>query len=288
MAHAKVKLIPRKQALVDKGRTLKGKTLRVAVSIESRMAESILKAIDRMTRETEREIRKLFEANNYAGDYGMDANIGAQARILMNGLNVQFDQMFARVATPITETMLDQVDKNSAATLKSSLLDMAGTMTFKTDIMTGPLQEMIAASAAESVALIKRVPAKYLDQITGNVMRAITQGNGLQDIVPMLEKQKVQVRNWAQNVAMDQTRKVYNGLNAGRMQALGIEKYRWVHSGGSNQPRDYHQHVLNGQIFSLDKDPIIQLKPRVRGKPGFLPYCRCTMCPVIEIDGKIV
>ena len=288
MAHAKVKLIPRKQALVDKGRTLKGKTLRVAVSIESRMAESILKAIDRMTRETEREIRKLFEANNYAGDYGMDANIGAQARILMNGLNVQFDQMFARVATPITETMLDQVDKNSAATLKSSLLDMAGTMTFKTDIMTGPLQEMIAASAAESVALIKRVPAKYLDQITGNVMRAITQGNGLQDIVPMLEKQKVQVRNWAQNVAMDQTRKVYNGLNAGRMQALGIEKYRWVHSGGSNQPRDYHQHVLNGQIFSLDKDPVIQLKPRVRGKPGFLPYCRCTMCPVIEIDGKIV
>ena len=288
MAHAKVKLIPRKQALVDKGRTLKGKTLRVAVSIESRMAESILKAIDRMTRETEREIRKLFEADNYAGDYGMDANIGAQARILMNGLNVQFDQMFARVATPITETMLDQVDKNSAATLKSSLLDMAGTMTFKTDIMTGPLQEMIAASAAESVALIKRVPAKYLDQITGNVMRAITQGNGLQDIVPMLEKQKVQVRNWAQNVAMDQTRKVYNGLNAGRMQALGIEKYRWVHSGGSNQPRDYHQHVLNGQIFSLDKDPVIQLKPRVRGKPGFLPYCRCTMCPVVEIDGKIV
>lgn len=288
MAHAKVKLIPRKQALVDKGRTLKGKTLRVAVSIESRMAESILKAIDRMTRETEREIRKLFESDNYAGNYGMDANIGAQARILMNGLNVQFDQMFARVATPITETMLDQVDKNSVATLKSSLLDMAGTMTFKTDIMTGPLQEMIAASAAESVALIKRVPAKYLDQITGNVMRAITQGNGLQDIVPMLEKQKVQVRNWAQNVAMDQTRKVYNGLNAGRMQALGIEKYRWVHSGGSNQPRDYHQHVLNGQIFSLDKDPIIQLKPRVRGKPGFLPYCRCTMCPVVEIDGKIV
>ncbi len=288
MAHAKIRLMPRKQAQLDKTRMLSGKTLRISVAIESRYAETLLKYIERMTRETEREVRKLFEADNYAGEYGMDANIGAQGRILMNSLSEQFEAMFARVSGEATDTMIDQTDKNSSATLKSSLKDIAGGITFKTDIMTGELRETIAASAAESVALIKRVPAKYLDQITGGVMRAITSGNGLQDIVPLLAKQKVQVKNWAINVAHDQTRKVYNGLNAGRMKALGLNKYRWVHSGGSNDPREYHMNVLNGNIYSLDKPPIIQLKkgktPQVRGKPGDLPFCRCTMCPVLSFE----
>jgi uncharacterized protein with gpF-like domain len=288
MPLAKIKLNPRKQALADKGRVLKGKALRVSVAIESRFADTLLKAIRRMTRTTEREIKKLFEADNYAGDYGMDANIGSQARILMNSLYDRFDQMFADIAAQSTDEMIDQADKNSAATLKLSLREIGAKMTFKTDVMTGEMREMISASAAESVALIKRVPAKYLDQITGGVMRAITSGNGLADIVPLLEKQNVQVKNWAQNVAMDQTRKIYNGLNAGRMSALGMNKYEWLHSGGSNEPRHYHQHVLNGQIFSLDDPPIIQeakgAQKEVRGKPGDLPYCRCTMRPIVDFS----
>jgi SPP1 gp7 family putative phage head morphogenesis protein len=284
MPHAKIRLIPRRQAQAEKGKTLRGKTLRVAVSIEARYAETLLKHIERMTRETEREIRRLFEADNYAGDYGMDANIGSRARIVMNTLTAKFDEMFARVAGPTTDIMVDQVDKNSAATLKSSLKEIAGHLTFKTDIMTGKLQEMIAASAAESVALIKRVPGEYLEQITGGVMRAITSGNGLEDLVPLLEKQKVQVKNWAQNVAMDQTRKVYSGLQAGRMNALGIQKYEWVHSGGSNHPREYHRDVLNGKIFRLDDPPIIDLRTGERGKPGDAINCRCTMRPIVSFE----
>jgi uncharacterized protein with gpF-like domain len=237
-----------------------------------------------MSTEVEREIKKLFEEDNFAGDYGMDANIGAQARILMNTLNSKFDSMFARIALPVTQTMVDQTDSNSASTLKSSLKGIAETISFKTDVMTPALREMISASTAESVALIKRVPAKYLDQITGGVMRAITSGNGLQDIVPLLEKQKVQVKNWARNVAMDQTRKVYNGLAAGRMAALGMNTYEWLHSGGSNHPRIYHKTFLNGKIFRLDKPPIIDKKSGARGKPGDAPFCRCQMRPILAFD----
>lgn len=284
MAHAKIRLLPRKQSSLKKGSVLRGKALRVSVSIGARMSDKILKNIAMMTRITEREIRQLFEADNYAGSYGMDANIGSQARILMNSLSDRFETMFASIASPVTDEMIDQVDGNSAATLKSSLREIGAEMTFNTDIMTAELRETIAASAAESVALIKRVPAKYLDQVTGGVMRAITSGNGLADIVPLLEKQKVEVKNWAQNVALDQTRKVYNGLNAGRMEALGMTKYEWIHSGGSNHPRDYHKNVLNGQIFSLDNPPIIDKKTGERGKPGDLYFCRCTMRPIVSFD----
>ncbi len=268
MAHAKIRLLPNKR-----NKTIKGKTLRVAVSIETRYAERLLAVIDRMTRIAEREVKRLFEADNYAGDYAMDANIGSQARILTNSLASRFDDMFARIAQPVTDTMIEQADNNSAATLKTSLRDIGADMTFSTDIMTAELRETIAASAAESVALIKRVPAKYLDNITGGVMRAITSGNGLEDIYPLLEKQKVEVRNWVKNVAMDQTRKVYNSINAGRMKALGMTKYEWVHSGGSNHPRAYHKDVLNGKIFSLEDPPIIDKKSGLRGKPGDAVYC---------------
>ena len=284
MSHAKVRLLPRKQSSLKKGSILRGKALRVSVSIGARMSDKLLKHIAMMTRITEREIRQLFEADNYAGSYGMDANIGSQARILMNSLSDRFEAMFASIANPVTDDMIDQVGGNSAATLKSSLREIGADMTFKTDIMTAELRETIAASAAESVALIKRVPAKYLDQITGGVMRAITSGNGLADIVPLLEKHKVEVRNWAQNVSMDQVRKVYNGLNEGRMTALGMDKYEWLHSHGSNHPREYHRDVLDGTICSLKNPPIINPKTGVRGKPGDEPFCRCTMRPIVSFE----
>ena len=286
MAHKKIRLSKKKQAWVDQfGREiLRGKTLNVSVGIAARASDRIIKRIEDMERMTRKALEELFAGENYHGDYTADANIGKQAGVVLNKLSGQFDEMFNRIAKPVAETMVNQVDKNSAVTLKGSLMDVAGHMQFKTDVLTGELREMLSATVNMSVNLIKRVPAEYLDSISGSVLSAIQSGNGLQDIVPMLEKQGVKVRNWAKNVALDQTRKAYNGLNAGRMEALGMKKYEWVHSGGSDEPRMYHRDVLDGQIFSLDDDPVIDLKTGERGKPGQAINCRCTMRPVISFD----
>lgn len=89
----------------------------------------------------------------------------------------------------------------------------------------------------------------------------------------------------ARNVAMDQTRKVYSNVNAARMQALGVKKFEWVHTGGSQHPRKDHQE-LSGKVFSLDDLPVIGVMygNEVRGKPGDLPYCRCTMRPIVSFE----
>ena len=285
MAHRKIKFSPGQKAKLNDGSALKGKVLRVSVGVAGRMQNTLLRYIDKMVKETEREVRKLFEADEYAGTYGMDdKNIGSQARILTNKLYKRFEEMFDKVAAPITDQMVGQADKDSASNLRASIKEISENLEFSTDVMTPILREVISAGAAESVALIKRVPAKYLDNITTGIFQSITTGNGLQDILPLLEKQDVSVRNWAKNVAMDQTRKVYNHLNAGRMAAIGVTKYQWVHSGGSNHPRPYHRDVLNGQIFSLDDPPVIDLKTGERGKPGDAVFCRCTMRPVVEFS----
>lgn len=286
MAHKKLRLSNRKQQWADqfKPKKLTGSVLSVSVGIEARYAAEMTKAIDQMHKETVKAIRDLFNTDDYAGAYGMDANIGSQARITINGLTDRFTALFGKIANPISQKMTDQVDKNSASTLKESLRDIAGHMSFKTDILNDELRETLTAATAESANLIKRVPAKYLDNIGSAVFRAIATGKGLADVLPVMEKQKVTVKNWAKNVAMDQTRKAYNGLTAGRMDALGVKKYEWVHSGGSHEPRPYHRDVLNGQIFCLDDPPVIDLKTGERGKPGDTYFCRCKMRPIVSFD----
>lgn len=286
MPHAKVKLMPHRDSWVKqfKVRQIRGVPLRISVSIESRYSDTLRKAINLMVKETKTVIAAL-------GDYqdvAMDASDASQARIVLNALSTKFNKMFASLAKPVAQKMVDQVDKNSASTLKASVGEMIGTYALKTDILTGELNDIIIASVAANVDLIKRVPQKYLDQVRGDVLRSIQSGRGTADLVPALEAQGVKVKNWAHNVALDQTRKAYNAINAGRMSALGIDDYEWIHSGGSNHPRSYHKHTLNGSMCKLSAPPVIQeatgSQSEIRGKPGDLPYCRCIMRPVMKFD----
>lgn len=288
MANKKFSLSDKKAGWVEqfKPSMLKGTTLNVSIGIEQRYFEAIDKYTRRMIRETKREIMALFDAfgTDGADTFAMDASVASQARILTNALTAKFAKLFASVASPIANKMVDAVDQNSATSLKSSLKTIAGAQTFSTDILNDQLQDTLTATVAENVALIKRVPQKYLDNVQGAVMRSIQTTGGLTSLREELDGYGVTVRNWSKNVAMDQTRKAYNGINLGRMKALGVKKYEWMHSGGSNKPRPYHKNVLNGQICSVDNPPVIDEKTGERGVPGQLPYCRCKMRPIISFD----
>ncbi len=91
----------------------------------------------------------------------------------------------------------------------------------------------------------------------------------------------------ALNIAKDQTRKVYNGINRARMEKIGITKAEWIHSGGSNHPR--HTHVeMDGKIFNLSEG-VYDSEVKKYVQPGELPYCGCVYRPVIEFeDGEEV
>jgi SPP1 gp7 family putative phage head morphogenesis protein len=290
MAIPKVKVIGKRAAWATqfKVETLRGAPLIVAGRIATRYNDELQRAIDRMIREVNREVENLFVT--FAGDgesWAMDASLASQARILSNALRDKFATLFAKLATPLAQTMTQQTEKDSATKLGVSLREMSGQYTLRTDVFTDKLRDVLTATVAENVALIKRIPEKYLDNVQGSVMRSIQTGNGLADLQPQLDKYGVQTRNWAKNVALDQTRKAYNGINAARMQALGVKKFEWVHSGGSNHPREYHRDELNGKIFSFDDLPHLDGPNQgERGIPGQAPYCRCTMRPIFEFDDE--
>lgn len=289
MAIAQVKIVGKREAWATqfKPEVLRGAPLLPAGRIGTEFYDALAPSIDRMLKETQREVRELF--TTFAGDsvaWAFDASIASQARILSNALQDKFAAIFAKVGQRAAERMVSRADRDSKTKLGISLREMSGDYTLKTNVYNDQLRDVFSASVTEATSLIKqRLVTKYLGDVQGSVMRSIQTGGGLSELIPALDKYGVQTRNWAKNVALDQTRKAINSTNAARMQALGVKKFQWCHSGGSNHPRDYHKNVLNGQIFSFDKLPHLDGPDKgERGIPGQAPYCRCFMRPVWEFN----
>ena len=287
---------------------VKGAPLRPNAATLARFNRGWMALIDQMTRETTKELTALFKRSDSAAldslevrvlrDVGfgcrispvtvaMDATLGDEAQSIIDRLLGKFTVLFDRAATGLVSVMTADTLRDSATGLQRSLKDISGQVTLP---MTDQLREVVDASAQEAAGLIKRVPVDYLPAVQGDVMRSITTGNGLADLEPALAKQNVKVKNWASNVAKDQTRKVYANINKVRMQQVGIKKFMWLHSGGSNKPRKYHMDRapggLNGGIFSFDDPPVIDERTGERGIPGQLPYCGCTASPIIEFSDE--
>lgn len=286
---SKPPLTKKKQAQVEKRKpaSISGKALHYPASAAIAYQKSLDRLIAAMASETKREIEKLMTAPTAEKYFAQDKSIASESRILTNKLKKKFQQLFDRRSKMIAETMVKRVEKASSSSLHSSLKQLSGGLSLGTRVVPGYMKATLNASVVESVGLIRSIPEQYFTQIQGAVMRSITTGNGLADLVPFIENYEGVTKRRARIIAGDQTRKAYSNINADRMRALGVKKYKWIHSGGSREPRQLHQDY-NGKIFSLDDPPIIQYAkgslPQVRGKPGDLINCLCTMSPVITFE----
>lgn len=264
-----------------------GTPLTPNAAIAVRYDKRLQKLIKSMVEETDSEIRSLYKTEPAIEHFAQDDTIGAQAKILMNALQKKFEKLFAVNAKPMAEAMIDENGDASAAALKSSLRELSEGLTLKTDIFTGELNDVITASVAENVALIKSIPQQYFSGVQGAVMRSITTGNGLADLIPALQKYKNITKGRAKLIATDQTRKAFSNINRIRAQKLGIKKYQWLHSSGGKEPRPLHKNVLNRKIFDMDNPPVIDDKTGERGYPGQLINCFVGETKVFSKSGVI-
>lgn len=291
--------------------TFKGLPLQHNAAVAVRYEKALSNLTAQMTAQVTREILRLFETDAAAAHFGEDtarrqteldaiargmgvqtlgrvlvgvgedATIASQSRILMSNLANRFTELFNKKAKPAAVAMVKDADKAGTKSLHSSLQKLSGGMSLKTSLASPGLAEITKAAIAENVSLIKSIPAQYLQQVEGAVMRSITTGNGLADLVPALEKYEGQTHRRARNIALDQTRKTYNSINRDRMQSLGLKKFMWHHSGGGAHPREDHVE-MDGQVFRFDDPPVIDQRTGEKGIPGQAPNCKCTMSPVFD------
>ena len=268
---------------------VKGKPLEYNASVEEKYVKALSALVRMMISETERQVKALFETDSAQlhrdgiTGTGQDASIASQARKLTNALARKFSAHFAKRAKGLAEAMVSNVNQASKSTLHGSLKELSGGLSLETSVLTGPLHDVMKATVTENVGLIKSIASEYQTKVQGSVMRSITTGNGLQDLTADLEKLQGMTQRRAKNIALDQTRKAYNGINRGRMQALGIKKFEWLHSAGGQNPRPDHVE-MSGNVYSFDNLPVIDERTGERGIPGQAPNCRCRMVPVLEFD----
>ena len=260
-----------------------GSALRPNVGISTDYAKPIVNELGLMFRDVQRELKKTFNENHYG--QAMDASLASQSRILLNWLLRKWQPRFDEIAKSATERMIQRTIKNSTITLRNSLKEALPDLSIDTSFSNEQLQEVIKASTLEAANLIKIIPYKFLNEVQGQVMRSITTGKGMEDLVPFLTKKyKGNVRH-ARLVALDQTRKAYQSINTTRLKTLGVKKFIWIHSGGGKEPRELHKR-MSGNEYSFDDPPFIGVMygEDVHGLPGDLPNCRCICKPVINFD----
>lgn len=263
---------------------LRGKPLTYSAAAADRYYEKLRKLILKMTVITHRELVSLFKSPAGAEYFAMDESISSQARILTNALRDRFDDLFGFNAKGLSDDVAQAADTSSAIALKKSLAEFTKGITLKTDFLTSDLGEVLTAIIAENVGLIKSISSEYMTQIQGAVMRSITTGNGLQDLVPFLQKYEGVTLRRARVIAHDQTRKAFTNVNAVRMERLDMDEFEWLHSAGGQHPRPLHVE-MSGNIYSLKNPPVIDEKTGERGLPGQLIHCRCRMVPVVSFKG---
>jgi SPP1 gp7 family putative phage head morphogenesis protein len=278
----------------NRGVVLRGNTLHYNAGQQAQYVRNLRKLTVEMTKTCKKEVLKLFSSEisdeffeQQKQNAAMDASISSMAKRLMKALTDRFTQLFSKHATRLAESMVNGAAKTGQANLHSSLKQLSGGLSLKTGIVPKGMEEVAKASVAENVALIVSIPEQYLKNITGAVMRSITTGRGLADLVPAISKFNGQVQDRAKNIALDQTRKAYNSINKERLISIGVKQFEWIHSGGGQTPRESHLKI-DGHVFEFENLEAQQAKLGVpvedRGIPGHPINCRCTMKPVIDFD----
>ena len=279
---------------------LKGTDLAIPAGVAERYSRKLRALTHRMVTETERELLQLFRhpdvESYFEGFHAMDISPASQARILTNKLMTRFSQLFGQEAPGYANTMASEADHASKVATGVSLTKLSQGLTINTDFITDGMQEFLKATIANNVSLIKSIPSEFFRDVQQAVLSSIADGKGENDLTaffrqsPHDAKYNNQWERRANNIALDQTRKTYNGLNRERMKKVGVNKFQWIHSGGGFDARPHHIDPapggLNGGIFSFDKLPIIDLSTGERGIPGQAINCKCTMRPVVELDSK--
>lgn len=280
-------LTVRKTAWVKrrKPNVIRGTALTAPAVVELKYDRNLQWLVNRMCGIWEKAIADFFSSEHAEEYFATDASVSSQARILQNALLKKVNGMFDLHATPMAEAAVNAADKASSGSLHASLQQLSGGLSLPTSSLGGDLTDIWKASIAENATLIKSIGQQYMTQVSTALQRSITTGNGLQDLIPLLEKQKGITQRRAKMIATDQTRKAYATLNKARMEKVGLKKFEWLHTGGSAHPRQLHKEY-SGKIFAFDDLPVIDENTGERGIPGQAINCRCRMVPVLDFEDE--
>lgn len=244
--------------------------------IEKDYRTTLVREIDAMARSIEYFVKAAYRKD--PPELAQDATPAANLRKAVNKLAKQWQKRFDNLSKQLADHFAEAVQKRSKEGLRSALRRSGIAVKFEP---TAAERDVMAASVAENVQLIKSIPEQYLLQVQGSVMRSVQTGRDLGQLTEELQKHHGVTRRRAAFIARDQNNKATAAMTRARQAEMGITTAVWQHSAGGKHPRP--SHVANsGKRYDISTgwyDP----DAKVYTWPGVLPNCRCVSRTVIEV-----
>ena len=182
----------------------------------------------------------------------------------------QWMKRFEDEAPKIAESFLRGTFKATDLAMRQALRDAGWSVPFT---LTPAMRDAFEASLAENVGLIRSIPAQYLQEIEGIVMRNYTSGRNLKSMAEEIRARYGVAANRAVLISRDQSNKANAVVQKARQTELGIVEAQWLHSHAGKTPRPTHV-AMNGKRYEIAKgmwDSAVQKFIW----PGELIGCRC-------------
>jgi SPP1 gp7 family putative phage head morphogenesis protein len=206
-----------------------------------------------------------------------DLMAGPAAKALTQQIEKLGDKWRARIdaaAPALAAWFAKKVHKRTDQRLLQILNKAGALVPFDNTRATG---DVLAATIAENVSLIRSIPYQHLAEVEQLVMRSVSQGRNASDLAKELEARYKVTKRRAALIARDQNNKATAAIQRVRQVQLGITQAQWVHSHAGIHPRPSHL-ANDGKLYDVAKGAFLD------GKyvwPGTEINCRCVSRAVL-------
>ncbi len=245
------------------------RAVRPSAGFEKAYAEKLTRLVAEMSRSCIYWISAAYRAD--PPEMAQDESPARRMDRVMKGLSRRWLKRFDEASKELADWFARGAANRTDAQMSAILRDAGFSVKFS---MTRTVNDVVRASIAENVQLIRNIPQQYLTQIQGAVMRSVSAGRDLQSLVKDLEGQHGITRRRAERIALDQNNKATAVIQDARRAEIGITEAEWLHSGGGKHPRHSHKDIMSGKTYDVARgmwDP--EVKEFIR--PGQLVGCRC-------------
>lgn len=236
------------------------------------MSDSILYWVRAAYKANEPEISDQEPKETIALDALPASELQASVRKLSRRWKTRFDEGSADLADWFSQ----KVGQRSDAVLKSHLKKAGFSVEFK---LTRTHRDVMRATIAQNVSLIRSIPQKHFSDIQGAVMRSVQTGRDLQQLTRDLQKIKGVTSRRAKNIARDQSSKATSALTKVRRLEIGLDDSIWIHSHAGKVPRPTHV-KMHGKKFKVSKG-MWDTAVSQWIQPGELINCRCVSRAIV-------
>ncbi len=259
------------------GKAIKLAALHPNAGLTANYQKRIDRLVDEMHASVAYWLTAAYKANTpEISQLAQDGSPAAALNEIMRKLALRWNRKFRQASTELGLYFGQQVKDRTDAQLKAIL--KRGGFAIKFD-STRAANDVVQATIAENVSLIRSIGSEYLSDVQQMVNRSVSTGRDIGGLTEELEKRYGITRRRAKIIAHTSNNQASSALSRVRYAELGLQTAIWRHAGGGREPRPSHV-AQDGGEFNMAEgwyDPH-------EGRhiwPGTLISCRCVAIAII-------